>query len=85
MICFQDIIGIHYDDLGLYKELLYFIEAKAWRVNEFVILTIHFADITEDIIEVLEIDILPHFTIDATAMFRKSGQVHSVKWLIIIQ
>jgi hypothetical protein len=61
-ICFQDTLGIHYDDLGLYKELLPFIEAKAWRVNELVIFTIHLAEVTEDVIEVLVIDILPQFS-----------------------
>jgi hypothetical protein len=58
----QDTLGIHYDDLGLYKELLYLIEAKAWRVNELVILTIHLAKVTKDVIEVLAIDILPSFS-----------------------
>jgi hypothetical protein len=28
-ICFQDTLGIHYDDLGSFKELLHFIVAKA--------------------------------------------------------
>jgi hypothetical protein len=50
---------IDYDDLGLYKELLDLIEAKAWRVNELVILSIHLAKVTEYVIEVLAIDILP--------------------------
>jgi hypothetical protein len=58
----QDTLGIHYDDLGLYKELLYFIKAKAWKVNELVILRIHLAKVTKDIIEVLAIDILPSFS-----------------------
>jgi hypothetical protein len=48
--------------LGLYKELLDLIEAKAWRVDELVILTIHLAEITEDVIKVLAIDILPLFS-----------------------
>jgi hypothetical protein len=48
--------------LGLYKELLDLIEAKAWRVNELVILTIHLAEVMEDVIEVLAIDILPPFS-----------------------
>jgi hypothetical protein len=61
-ICFQDTLGIHYDDLGSYKELHHFIEAKAWRVNELVILTIHLAKVTKDVIEVLAIDILPPFS-----------------------
>jgi hypothetical protein len=52
-------LGIHYDNLGLYKELLDLGEAKARRVNELVILTIHLAEVTEDVIEVLAIDILP--------------------------
>jgi hypothetical protein len=71
-ICLQDILGIHYDDLGLYKELLHFIEAKAWRVNELIILTIHLVAITKDVIEVLVIDILPSFPNVAIAMFIKS-------------
>jgi hypothetical protein len=40
-------LGIHYNDLGSYKELLDLIEAKAWRVNELVILTIHHARVTK--------------------------------------
>jgi hypothetical protein len=36
-ICFQNTLLIQYDDLGSYKELLHFIEAKAWRMNELVI------------------------------------------------
>jgi hypothetical protein len=58
----QDSLGIHYDNLGSYKELLHLIEAKAWRVNELVTLTIHLAEVTEDVIEVLAIDILPSFS-----------------------
>jgi hypothetical protein len=46
----------------LYKELLDLVEAKAWRVNELVILIIHLAELTEDVIEVLAIDILPPFS-----------------------
>jgi hypothetical protein len=41
----QDTLVIHYDDLGSYKELLHLIEAKAWRVNELVIFTIHLAEV----------------------------------------
>jgi hypothetical protein len=55
-------LRIHYDNLGSYKELLDLIEAKAWRVNELVIITIHLAEVTEDVIEVLAIDILPPFS-----------------------
>jgi hypothetical protein len=58
----QDTLGIHYDDLGLYKELLDLIEVKVWRVNELIILTIHLAEVTKDVIEVLAIDILPLFS-----------------------
>ena len=43
-------------------------EAKAWRMNELIIMTIHLAimtirltKVTEDVIEVLAIDILPSF------------------------
>jgi hypothetical protein len=43
--------------LGSYKKLLDLIEAKAWRVNELVILTIHLAKVMEDVVEVLTIDI----------------------------
>jgi hypothetical protein len=81
----QYTLRIYYDDLGSYKELLHFIEAKAWRVNELVIFTIHLTKVTKDVIEVLAIDILPSFPIDTTTMFRKSGQVHLGKWLIVIQ
>jgi hypothetical protein len=55
-------LGIHYDNLGSYKELLDLIEAKAWKVNEFVILTIHLVEVTEDVIEVLATDILLPFS-----------------------
>jgi hypothetical protein len=48
--------------LGLYKELFDFIEAKAWRVNELVVLTIHLAEVTEDVVEVLTIDIRRPFS-----------------------
>jgi hypothetical protein len=46
----------------LYKELLDLIEAKAWRMNELVILTIHLAEVTEDVVEVLTIDIRRPFS-----------------------
>jgi hypothetical protein len=55
-------LGIDYDDLCSYKELLDPIEAKAWRMNELVILIIHIVEVTEDVIEVLAIDILPPFS-----------------------
>jgi hypothetical protein len=58
----QDTLGIHYDDLGSYKELLHLIEAKAWRMNELVIFTIHLAKETKDVIEVFAIDILSPFS-----------------------
>jgi hypothetical protein len=48
--------------LGSNKELFDLIETKAWRVNELVILTIHLAEVMEDVIEVLAIDILPPFS-----------------------
>jgi hypothetical protein len=62
IIFLQDTLGIHYDDLGLYKELFDFIEAKPWRVNELVILTIHPVEVMKDVIKVLAIDILPLFS-----------------------
>jgi hypothetical protein len=52
----QNSLGIHYDNLGSYKELLDLSEAKARRVNELLIL-----EITEDVVEALAIDILPPF------------------------
>ena len=55
-------LGIHYDYLDSYKELLDLGEAKAQRVNELVILTIHLTKVTEDVIMVLAIDILPPFS-----------------------
>jgi hypothetical protein len=55
-------LGIHYENLGPYKELLDLIEAKAWKVNELVILRIHLIEVTKDVIEVLTIDILPSFS-----------------------
>ena len=54
--------GIHYDNLGSYKELIDFIEAKAQRMNELDILEIHLIEVMEDVIEVLAIDILPPFS-----------------------
>ena len=58
----QNSLGIYYDNLGLYKELLDLIEAKAWRVIELVTFTIYLTKVTEDVIEVLAIDILPPFS-----------------------
>jgi hypothetical protein len=58
----QEFVGIHYDNLGSYKELLHLIEAKAWWVNELVTLIIHLAEVTEDVIEVFAIDILTSFS-----------------------
>jgi hypothetical protein len=55
-------LGIHYDNVDSYRKLLDLIEAKAWRVNELIILTIHLVEVTEDVIEVLAIDILPPFS-----------------------
>jgi hypothetical protein len=62
IVFLQDMLGIHYDDLGSYKELLDLIEDKAWRVNELVILTIQLVEVTKDVIEVLAIEILPSFS-----------------------
>jgi hypothetical protein len=81
----QDTLKIHYDDLGLYKGLLDLIEAKAWRVNKLVTFTIHLAEVTKDVIEMLQLIYYPRFPIDATTMFKKSRQVHSEKWLIVIR
>jgi hypothetical protein len=58
----QNSLGIHYDNLGSYKELLDLIEAKAWRENEIFLLRIHLAKVKKDVIEVLAIDILPLFS-----------------------
>jgi hypothetical protein len=38
------------------------LKLKAWRVNELVTLTIHLAEVMEDVIEVLAIDILLSFS-----------------------
>jgi hypothetical protein len=46
----------------LYKGLLDLIEAKAWRVNELAITTIHLAEVTEDVIKMFAIDRLPPFS-----------------------
>jgi hypothetical protein len=62
IVFMRNSLGIHYDNLGSYKELLDLGEAKARRVNELVILTIHLTKVTEDVIEVLAIDILPLFS-----------------------
>jgi hypothetical protein len=48
--------------LGSYEKLLDLIEAKAWRVNELVILAIHLAEVTENVVEVLTIDIWRPFS-----------------------
>jgi hypothetical protein len=77
--------------LGLYKELLDLIEAKAWRVNELVILTIHLAEVTEDVIEVLAIKILPPFSNQRhnhveeirTSALRKMADSNSVYFLVV--
>jgi hypothetical protein len=74
----------------LYKELLDLGEAKARRVNELVILTIHLAEVTEDVIEVLAIDILPPFSKRRhnhvekirTCAFRKMVDGNSVDLLV---
>jgi hypothetical protein len=83
-------LGIHYDNLGSYKELLDLSEAKAWRMNELIILTIHLAEVTEDVIEVLAIDILPpfpkrchsHVEEIKTCALRKMADSNSVDLLI---
>jgi hypothetical protein len=62
IVFIQDSLRIHYDNLGSYKELLHLIEAKVWRMNELVTLIIHLEEVTEDVIEVLAIDILPSFS-----------------------
>jgi hypothetical protein len=77
--------------LGLYKELLDLIETKAWRVNELVILTIHLAKVTEDVVEVLTIDILPPFSNRRhshveeirTSALRKMADSNSVDLLVV--
>jgi hypothetical protein len=61
IVFMQNSLGIHYDNLGSYKQLLNLDEAKARRMNEPIILTIHLIEVTEDVIEVLVIDILPPF------------------------
>jgi hypothetical protein len=86
----QDTLGIHYDDLGSYKELFELVEAKAWRVNELVTFTIHLIEVTEDVIEVLAIDILPSFSNRChghvqeiwTSVFRKMADSNSVDLLV---
>jgi hypothetical protein len=76
--------------LGSYKELLHFIEAKAWKVNELVILIIHLAKVTKDVIEVLAIDILSpfsnwcnnHVLEIKTSILRKMANSNSVDLLV---
>jgi hypothetical protein len=48
--------------LGSYKELFDLIEAKAWRVNKLVIMTIHLTEVTEDVVKVFTIDIRRPFS-----------------------
>jgi hypothetical protein len=74
----------------LYKGLLDLIEAKAWRVNELVILTIHLAEVMEVGIKVLAIDILPPFSNRChshvqeirTSALRKMADSNSVDLLV---
>jgi hypothetical protein len=72
IVFIRNSLRIHYNNLGSYKELLDLGEAKAWRVNELVVLTIHLTKVMEDVIEVFAIDILPCFPSDAIAKLRKS-------------
>jgi hypothetical protein len=77
--------------LGLYKEMLNLIEAKAWRVNELVILTIHLAKVTEDVVEVLTIDIWrpfsnrrhSHVEEIMTSALKKMADSNSVDLLVV--
>jgi hypothetical protein len=77
--------------LGSYKKLLDLIEAKAWRVNELVILTIHLAKVTEDVVEVLTIDIRrpfsnrrhSHVEEIRTSALRKMADSNSVDLLVL--
>jgi hypothetical protein len=90
IVFMQKSLGIHYDNLGSYKELLDLGEAKARRVNELVILTIHLAEVTEDIIEVHAINILPpfskrrhsHIEEIRTCILRKMADSNSVYLLV---
>jgi hypothetical protein len=90
IVFMRNFLGIYYDNLGLYKELLDLIEAKVWRVNELVILTIHLAEVTKDVIEMLAIDILPPFSnrchshVDKirTSALRKMADSNSVDFLV---
>jgi hypothetical protein len=85
IVCMQNSLGIHYDNLGSYKELLDLSEAKARRVNELLIL-----EITEDVVEALAIDILPpfpkrrhsHVEEIRTCALRKMGDSNSVDLLV---
>jgi hypothetical protein len=90
IVFMRNSLEIHYDNLGSYKELLDLGEAKARRVNELVILTIHLAEVMEDVIEVLAIDILPPFSKRChshveeirTCALRKMADSNSVDLLI---
>jgi hypothetical protein len=83
----QDTLRIHYDNLGLYNKLLHFIEAKAWRVNELVILIVHLTEVTINVIELLAIDILPSFSNQGnshvheirTSIFEKMAKINLVE------
>jgi hypothetical protein len=90
IVFMQNSLGIHYDNLGSYKELLDLGEAKAWRMNELVILTIHLVEVTEDVIEVLAIDIRRPFSKQChshveeirTCALRKMADSNSVDLLV---
>jgi hypothetical protein len=65
MIYFKDLgisLNYNYNFSKLFLNPINLIDAKAWRVNKLVTLTIHLAEVTEDVIEVLAIDILPSFS-----------------------
>jgi hypothetical protein len=76
--------------LDSYKELLDLIEAKTWRMNELVILTIHLAEVTEDVVKVLIIDIWrpffnrrhSHVEEIRTSILRKMVDSYSVYLLV---
>jgi hypothetical protein len=71
--------------------MLNLIEAKAWRVNELVILTIHLAKVTEDVVEVLTIDIWrpfsnrrhSHVEEIMTSALKKMADSNSVDLLVV--
>lgn len=47
------------NDVGTLKEILHFIEAEAWSMHEFIVITLHFAIVIKKVVQMLIVHILP--------------------------